>query len=1026
MSRETQVALTSLVERVSKVRKWLVFLTVLKGAAAALFFVALYVCAYAVLDHYIHFGAAARVIAFSVLGGGVAFLLYLLTRTLTAHISCSAAARHIENRHSLDQQLVTAIEYYENERHYPYSKALAEHIVRQVHQTSSRLRFDSTVPKWQAWASSAAIFIGLCAGVFFLVNNYAFFSTYLARLTRPLDAVSPLPKTQLVCLTGDLTVERGTKFTVEAEIRGRVPDQGSVEIAPEVPPDAAAQESPAVESAPVAPVYAEDALPRFKFDPFLDVGAYRYRFTAADAVSQWHTIRVSTLPKIKSLTAEVTLPASKVVKPYTAEIKDFDLDVLKGSSVALTVRATEPLTRATVKGLDGAESSVEIAGTDSFLVTFTADRKGEVRFTLESALGVPNDRLPPLEVTARPNDAPEIEVTSPGGDVLAADVASIPLTFEIRDDFGLESARLYLDIAGKERKKIDIPVTPGEKSTTFTHMLELEDYDLNVGDSIVYYAEASDIDIGTAESNRAPGKCDVYLIEVRPYRVEYRIGTAGSGTGGGEPPETLRNVLEYSRAILKKTWDIARKNRIAAEDMTRLLSIKKDVDYCIETLKTFESDPRTPFVALAPIADIQGYFGQAGKELAAYSASRAVDPETKAYQELRKLVNELYVIPPPGRPGQPPKPKPERYAVRDSAHLKRFDSARVADETERLADELAQAAEQEEQLGDSFDRFLAQQKQPAAYQQKTTDEKSTPGQIIPVPGISPPEQPNQASGQPTFEGPEPPQYVTAAPPPSTGRPANPRERTRMLAARQAMLQEQVDAIQAALRDLPQPDAKATAEDKARADARKEADAKIDEAKRSMANAGKNLNELNVNQDDKGGLSQQTSDALSDAAQRLTEAKDILAESVQKKDEIDESIKLAEELTKLADQYEKSRDPATKARLAEAIERAQQRLQQMPQQSQQQGQQQGQSPPSGGYGPASPALGYPTVPQVTNSSNEETQIARFLAMKFWTIALEAQKKASRVSDDEASNAELYKLENDFYEKAARYRQGQAAK
>ena len=237
-----------------------------------------------------------------------------------------------------------------------------------------------------------------------------------------------------------------------------------------------------------------------------------------------------------------------------------------------------------------------------------------------------------------------------------------------------------------------------------------------------------------------------------------------------------------------------------------------------------------------------------------------------------------------------------------------------------------------------------------------------------------------------------------------------------------MLQEQVDGIQAALRDLPQPDAKATAEDKARADARKEADAKIDEARTSMASAGKNLDELNVNQDDKGGLSQQTSDALSDAAQRLTEAKDILAESVQKKDEIDESIKLAEELTKLADQYEKSRDAATKARLADAIERAQQRLQQMPQQSQQQG----QSPPSGGYGPASPTLGYPTVPQSTYGSNEETQIARFLAMKFWTIALEAQKKASRISDDEASNAELYKLENDFYEKAARYRQGQADK
>jgi hypothetical protein len=162
MAENVEEKLNALVWRVGKVRRWLVTLAILKVAALCFIFVSVFIGFYAWLDHRFVFNETARIIAFITLIAGLAILLHRLTKLLISHVSYSIAANYIENKNSFNQQLVTAVEYYENKQNYPYSKALAEQLVLRVEKESEEFEFDSTIEKWQGYALGAVILFILC------------------------------------------------------------------------------------------------------------------------------------------------------------------------------------------------------------------------------------------------------------------------------------------------------------------------------------------------------------------------------------------------------------------------------------------------------------------------------------------------------------------------------------------------------------------------------------------------------------------------------------------------------------------------------------------------------------------------------------------------------------------------------------------------------------------------------------------------------------------------------------------------
>jgi len=1036
MTKDAQTALNELVQRVGTVRKWLVALVLVKTAAAGVAFVTLYIGAYALADHYLHFGAAARVAALAAFAAGAITLCVLLVKSLMAHVSASAAARHIESKLHLDQQLQSAIEYYENKADYPYSPALAEYVILAVHGASENERFDRTVAKWQGRACAAAIAAGVIIAALFLHGHYAFFSTYVSRLAQPLSNVAPLPATTLVSITGDMVVEEDAAYSLAAEIHGRVPERGALEIAQ-------AQGGPSIESSEAAEpmrsvdVFAkadEGKAPRFEAQPTCGIGSYRYRFAAAGAATDWHTLRISSVPGIKSITADVSLPRSPVVQPYTTEVKDYALSVLKGSEVMLEVEPTEPLSEATVTGINGEAVNVDTTDARAFVLKFKASRDGSIKFAFKSAAGIRNDKIPPLEVEAKNDEPPDIKLVSPEGNLLVTNVASVPISFEVTDDFGLKSAALKIEMDGAPVKEVPMKVEEGAKDAKGAYTLELEDTPLNVGDSALVYAEAEDVETGVEGSARhSPTKGEVYFIEVRPYRVNWfppKMGTqqAQQSQRAGELREPLGLILEYTRAIIRKTWTLANNETFSADDLAKITSLTNDVNYCATQLGKHKADPRNSFIA-PQLGECISSYSLASKQLAVRKPRGAVDPEKDAYRVLRKLVDEMDKLCPPGT-ATPPEMR-DRLIVDENVHVKRYDSESPTDSAGRMADEISRTAAEEARMRESFKHFLNEDKRGPDYAQKTTDEKSwlDPNQS----------EPNESSPSPASKGTVPRSRLTvegsllAAPPgeaTSSGSSpsATPSDRLKVFQAKQRALQAETRTLKDTLRKMDEAKAKAPAEAKGKASAdafrsaRATAEGEIEHAENSMGTVQDSVARLYA-----GGMSDEkaakvTDKALDAATQHLYNARDALAAYAQTGQTQDEKLALADELTRLADEYDRTQDKSIKDKLTADIKKAQDML--ASQTASQQGSAKGKAAGSqgNGSGPVGPYIA--TTPNLTYDTSQPAAAARFLAMRFWTLALQAKKQPSKTSQEEPSSAQLHNVENTFYEEAAKYSKGQS--
>ncbi len=733
MAENVDEKLNDLVARVGKVRRWLVMLAILKVAASCLIFVSVFTGFYAWLDHRLNFDEIARITAFILLAAGLAFLLHRLTKLLLGHVSCSVAANYIENKRSFNQQLVTAIEYYENKQDYPYSKALAGQLVLRVDKESEEFRFDSTVEKWQGYVLGAVILFGLVAATFYVRDNYVYFSSYFARLMSPLASVEPLSSTHLESITKDLVAEPDSEVKFAAEIKGRVPELGKLVLVELKPETADGSQEQKLQEMQIRPRSSEGKTAQFEAaKSFSQPGKYKYRFETDSAATEWHELNISPAPGIESMAAKVTLPRRpprrKWVKPYTEQIENNTLEVVPGSSVTLDVQATDKLSEFMATGPDGKQVTRQLNGAEEFSFHFTAEKNGSAKFSLVGEQGLVNENVSDLQVIVKTDEPPKFKLVSPDGDYPATNVASVPITFEVTDDFGLESVKMCMEIPGREPKEIVIPVEEGARSKEFTHTIELEEYELTVGDSVLFYAGATDIDTGSEPANRTSSS-DVYFIEIRPYRQNWvPMPGGGKSQGGASPQVELLNILEYTRAILKKTWAIASKPELTEQDSSRLGFINQDVRYCGEQVALIRDDSQYGFQAThkAVLNKVIRYFQQASGHLAAHDAASAMVPEKNAYRILRKFIIELELAwsPPSSSQGRQPK-KPDSVKLQEKPEFTGYEKERIEGQLKKMQQKLDKLTREQGELQWSFENFLEQQAEEKKTAQKSTDDSQS-------------------------------------------------------------------------------------------------------------------------------------------------------------------------------------------------------------------------------------------------------------------------------------------------------------
>lgn len=715
MAADADNILDDLIARIARVRHWLVALGVLKTAAIGLACVCLYIGLYAWLDHHAHFGHSGRLAALLLLIVLLAGLSWFLVRALRRSMTYANAANYVEHRRSFDQQLVAAVEYFERKHEYPYSRALAEQLVLQVDQAARDFRFDSTIEKWRGYLLAGLIAAGLAVVGVFVQQNVLYFSSYLARLFRPLAQIEPVPQTILESVTQDIVTARDAPVTLAVAVRGRTPQAATLVLTSRHPNETNDVNAPAerIDIRPTTDSQGGASLTATR--SFGAVGLLTYRFEADRASSDTHTIKVCDPPSIKNISATISPPQGQngqSTPAYSGQIKDAALEVLPRSLVTLEVQCTQPLREATA-ALAGAAPEIQGPdGTDKFSMRFSAEKASAIELKLMSTDGIGNSEPQQLRIVLKGDEPPQFKLLSPEGDCLATDVASIPIAFEISDDFGLESAQLYCELPGRGPVQLDSKIVQGARTATIMHTLELEQYNLQVGDSILFYARANDIGTGLAATD-ANHCSDVYFIEIRPYRQYWHPQPSGGkpNPNPGPVPEDLITILEYTRAVLKKTWTLANAAEPASAGAERFQSLCADVEYCAGKLTETRDDPENSFSQTdkAALSQVLDRYRAADDRLQRRDAKAALTPVKDAYRLLRQFIDELHLKWTPPQSGRSvPQAKPERVRLQEEPQPSESDKQRVENQLEKLQRKIESLAREQKSLSFNLKKTLQQ------------------------------------------------------------------------------------------------------------------------------------------------------------------------------------------------------------------------------------------------------------------------------------------------------------------------------
>ena len=118
------------------------------------------------------------------------------------------------------------------------------------------------------------------------------------------------------------------------------------------------------------------------------------------------------------------------------------------------------------------------------------------------------------------------------------------------DDYGLRRLELVFSVNGGDEQIVALYDGRGKKEMIAGYTFFLEDYELQPGDFISYYARAKDV------GGPQVAMTDIYFIEARPFDRQYRQAQGGGGGGGGGGMEGTLSLRQ--REIVAATFKLIR------------------------------------------------------------------------------------------------------------------------------------------------------------------------------------------------------------------------------------------------------------------------------------------------------------------------------------------------------------------------------------------------------------------------------------------------------------------------------------
>ena len=448
----------------------------------------------------------------SVAGLTARFLIWPLTR----RVSDEQAALYLEeNEPSLEASVLAALETTAHSEH--TSEALARRVVESALRRAEDIDFGRRIEQkglYQASGALAAVALGSLLLLLLGPTQLRDGASALLFPTRDAAAVNPY---SISVSPGDVTIPRGSDQLVTAELQGF--QTGEVQI-----------------------FFRGESLEAFDQLSMLTDGVEGFEllllgldeptdyYVFADGIrSETHRIDVADLPYVEHLELTYDFPAYTGLPSRAVEFGG-DIAAVRGPVVTVRVFPTM-LTPGGELIVDGEPVALTGGGEDgTWWASLTVEEEGFYEVALQRESGELVAASPQYTIDVLRDQPPTVSFSKPGRDERASPIEEFYLEAKADDDYGVSELLLIYSVNGGPEDTIPLFDGPATPEVTGAHTLFLEEFGLESGDLVSYYAQVED-------SNRGPdsraAKSDIYFLQIRPFRVDFRQAEQGGGGGGG-------------------------------------------------------------------------------------------------------------------------------------------------------------------------------------------------------------------------------------------------------------------------------------------------------------------------------------------------------------------------------------------------------------------------------------------------------------------------------------------------------------
>ena len=295
-------------------------------------------------------------------------------------------------------------------------------------------------------------------------------------------------------------------------------------------------------------------------------------------------------PYVKKIDLEYHFPAYARLEPQRVEGTG-DVAALTGTSVVFSITSTVAVkaARAVIQGEESSPIPLDLApGGLSLSGQMRVTRDGFYRIEMQGADGAFVAASPDYVIEVVPDLPPRVAFDRPGRDTQATPIEEAFTQVKAEDDFGVAKVDLVYSLNGGPETVVPLHTAPVSKEVTASHTFFLEDLSLKPGDFISYYARA--IDVG---SKARQATTDIYFLEARPYRRDFRQAEQSGGGGGGAGGGDAGSLSQQQRQVIAATFRLVRDQsggerdpKSLAQDAQTVALIQGRLRTQVETLVT--------------------------------------------------------------------------------------------------------------------------------------------------------------------------------------------------------------------------------------------------------------------------------------------------------------------------------------------------------------------------------------------------------------------------------------------------------